>query len=271
MKTLAFLFSILLIFGCEKSSSQKESSKLVLTGSSTIAPLAAEIGKQFEKENPGVRIDVQTGGSSRGIADVRKGLSNIGMASRALKESEKKLYAHKIALDGVCVILNSENSVEMLTDEQVLKIYTKKITNWKEVGGDDAAITVVNKAEGRSTLEIFAYYFKLKNSDIKPDVIIGDNEQGIKTVAGDKYAIGYVSIGTAEYNYQNRVAIKLLACNGITASTKTLAEGTFPISRPLNLVTTSVPEGLVKKFIDYCQSKKVYDLIKSQYFVPPVN
>lgn len=271
MKALIILIFIILIFGCDNASVKNESQKLILTGSSTVAPLVSEIAKRFEKENPRIRIDVQTGGSSRGIADVRKGISNIGMASRALKESEKELFSFKIAQDGVCVIINSANNVSELTNEQIVNIYTKKVTNWKEVGGDDAEITVVNKAEGRSTLEIFAKYFQLKNTDIKPDIIIGDNEQGVKTVAGDKYAIGYVSIGTAEYNHQHGVAVKLLQCNGIEASTATLSEGLFPISRPLNLVTTSQAEGLNKIFIDYCQSKDVYDLIKSQYFVPPKN
>src|SRR5262245_3820261 len=94
------------------------SGKLVLTGSSTIAPLAAEIGKRFEAAHPGVRIDVQTGGSSRGIADARQGLADIGMASRALKKDESDLLAFTIALDGVCLIVHQDNPVEKLADQQ---------------------------------------------------------------------------------------------------------------------------------------------------------
>jgi len=176
--------------------------RLVLTGSSTVAPLALEIGKRFEQQNPGTRIDVQTGGSSRGINDVRTGLANIGMVSRALKVSETDLTAHTIALDGIGIILHRSNPIEALSDGQIKAIYTGQIRNWHEVGGQDRPITVVNKAEGRSTLELFLQYFTLKSSQIKARVVIGDNQQGIKTVSGNFGAIGYVSIGTAGRGYQ---------------------------------------------------------------------
>lgn len=241
--------------------------KIVLTGSSTVAPLTSEIGKQFESLYPGVRVDVQTGGSSRGISDARNGLATIGMVSRALKDNEKDLKAFPIARDGVSIILNQDNPVQALTDQQIVDIYTGKIKNWQEVKGKNAPITVVNKAEGRSTLELFTQYFKLKNSDIKAQVVIGDNEQGIKTVAGNPNAIGYVSIGTAEYSVTNNVPIKLLPIGGIAANTENVQNGKFPLSRPLNLVIKTEPKGLEKEFIDFAQSSKVQDIVKEQNFV----
>lgn len=247
------------------------SGKLVVTGASTLAPLIAEIGKRFESLHRNVRVDVQTGGSSRGVADARQGLADLGMVSRAMKDDEKDLLAFPVARDGVGMIVHKDNPIRALTDEQVIAIYTGKITNWKEVGGKDAAITVVSKAEGRSTLEVFLHYFKLKNTDIKPHVVIGDNEQGIKTVAGNRHAIGYVSIGTAEYDESQGVPIKLLPTGGIPASTETVRNGTFPISRPLHIVTRTPPAGLTKAFIDYTQSKAIHDIIAQQYFVPMVN
>src|SRR6478672_624641 len=242
--------------------------KLVLTGSSTVAPLAGEIGKRFEAEHRGVRVDVQSGGSSRGITDARKELANIGMVSRSLKADEKDLQAFTIARDGVSIILHKENPVQILSDQQVVDIYTGKIKNWKEVKGKDAPITVVNKAEGRSTLELFIHYFKLKNSDIKAQVVIGDNEQGIKTVAGNPNSIGYVSIGTAEHDASNGVPIKLLPVSGIAATTENVQNGKFPISRPLNLVTKTTPQGLDKAFIEFARSPQVQDIVKEQNFVP---
>ncbi|MCP6761302.1 MAG: phosphate ABC transporter substrate-binding protein [Fischerella sp. CENA71] len=241
--------------------------KLVLTGSSTIAPLATEIGKRFESQHPGVRIDVQSGGSSRGIADARQGVADIGMVSRALKPEEKDLKAFSIARDGVTVILHKDNPVVSLSDKQIVNIYIGKVTNWKQLGGKDVAITVVNKAEGRSTLELFTHYFKLKNTDIKAQVVIGDNEQGIKTVAGNLNAIGYVSIGSAENSVANKVAIKLLPVNGVAATTANVQNGTFPISRPLNLVTKTEPQGLTKEFLDFARSQQVNDIVKKQNFV----
>ncbi len=160
--------------------------KLVITGASTLAPLIAEIGKRFESLYPKVRIDVQSGGSSRGVADARQGLADIGMVSRAMKDDERDLSRVPRRPRRRLPHSPSRNPVQALTDEQVVAIYTGKITNWKDVGGTDAPITVVNKAEGRSTLEVFLHYFKLKNMDVKAQVVIGDNEQGVKTVAGNR-------------------------------------------------------------------------------------
>jgi len=242
--------------------------KLVITGSSTVAPLISEIAKAFEASNQGVRIDVQSGGSSRGISDARQSMSDIGMISRDLKPEENDLKGFAIAKDGICVILHKNNPITKLEDSQIVDIYTGKIKNWQELGGKDAPITVVNKAEGRSTLELFVNYFKLKNSDIKPHVIIGDNEQGVKTVAGNANAIGYVSIGTAEYDSAQGVAIKLLPIGGTSASIENVKNGKFPLSRNLLLVTTTEPNGLKKKFIEFARSKEVIGIVKQQYLVP---
>jgi phosphate transport system substrate-binding protein len=248
-------------------STDKLQGKLVLTGSSTVAPLATEIAKNFEAGHPGVRVDVQSGGSSRGVTDARKGLANIGMVSRALKDDEKDLKAFAIARDGVGITLHKDNPVNNLSDAQVVDIYKGKITNWQQVGGKDAPITVINKAEGRSTLELFTHYYKLKNSDIKASVVIGDNEQEVKTLSGNPNAIGYVSIGTAEQAAANKEPIKLLPVGGIAATSANVQNGTFPLSRPLNLVMKTDPKGLEKEFIDFAQSQQVQRIVKEQNFV----
>ncbi len=261
MKLLALL-SLLFSFAINA-----EDKTISLTGSSTIAPLIMEIGKRFEKGHPGIKVDVQTGGSSRGIKDAREGTAPIGMVSRSSNDDEKDLKFFTMARDGVSIILHQSNPVKVLSPEQIIKIYKGEIKSWKEVGGKDAPITIVNKAEGRSTLELFLHYFKIKNSEIKASVVIGDNAQGIKTVSGNPNAIGYVSIGTAESSIQEKTPIKLLSMNGIEASTNNVKNGTFPISRPLNLVTKVPPTGAIKEFIDYATSNKVNDLILEQFFV----
>ncbi len=243
--------------------------RLVLTGSSTVAPLALEIGKRFEQQNPGVRVDVQTGGSTRGVNDALMGLADIGMASRSLKTGESGLAIYTIAMDGIGIIVNQHNPVSALTKPQIIDIYTGKILNWQQLGGRDQTITVVNKAEGRSTLELFLQHFSLKNSQIKPDVIIGDNEQGIKTVAGNPGAIGYVSIGTAEYAEQQDVAIKSLPMDGVPAKVSSVRDKRFPLIRPLNLLVMGQPSALAKRFIEFAQSAAVNNLIEAQYFVAP--
>ncbi|MDP1925229.1 MAG: phosphate ABC transporter substrate-binding protein [Thiobacillus sp.] len=249
---------------------QAASGKLVLTGSSTVAPLALEIGKRFEAANPGIRVDVQTGGSSRGVADAMNGLADIGLVSRSLKPVEAKtLVAHTIALDGVALIVNASNPVRQLDDAQIQAIYTGQTRNWRAAGGPDRPITVVSKAEGRSTLELFLHYTGLKNSQIRAQAVIGDNQQGIKTVAGNPGAIGYVSIGAAEYAVEHGIPIRLLPMAGVAATTDAVQRGHFPLSRPLNLVTRGAPSPLAARFIAFAQSPAVRDLIEAQYFVPP--
>ena len=263
---LNFFFFIITVFSQTPAFANK--GKLVITGSSTMAPLVSEIGKRFETVHPGTRIDVQTGGSSRGIADAVNGLADIGMVSRALKPQEDALQGATIAHDGITMILHQDNPVHKLTNEQIKAMYSGAITNWKTVGGLNAPITVVNKAAGRSTLELFLQYFSLSNRQIRAHVIIGDNEQGIKTVAGNPHAIGYVSIGTARYDATHGVPIRLLPLHDIPATLETVQDGTFPLSRPLTLVTTHQPTGLAQSFIEFSRSPAVHDLIFKQYFVP---
>ncbi|MFZ5895474.1 MAG: phosphate ABC transporter substrate-binding protein [Myxococcota bacterium] len=255
--------------GCARGQAKEAPAKpLIVTGSSTVAPVIGEIGKKYESLHPGARIDVQAGGSSRGIADARSGLASIGMISRRLNADEKDLQVYPLAKDGICVIVHADNPVSTLSDENVVAIYTGKVRNWSALGGADAPITVVNKAEGRSTLELFLHYYKLKNDQVRADVVIGDNEQGIKTVAGNPNAIGYVSIGTAEYDSKRGVKIKLLPMKGVSPSLGTVADGTFPLSRELNLVVKGKPVGLAAEFIAFATSEQSNDIIRAQSFVP---
>jgi phosphate transport system substrate-binding protein len=269
LTNVAALFAFIVLFFAAHAVAQQQ--KLTITGSSTVAPLVVEIARRFEAQHAGVRIDVQTGGSSRGLNDARSGLADIGMVSRALGKDEPDLKAFTLANDGMSIIVHKSNSVTSLTREQIVDIYTGKVANWKDVGGKDQKITVVNKAEGRSTLELFLAFFKLNNRDIKAQVVVGDNQQGVKTVAGNPGAIGYVSIGTAEFESGNGVSLKLLPLGGVAATTENVRAGTFPLSRQINLVTKSEPQGLTKRFIDFARSQAVADLVKEQYFVPPVS
>ena len=264
------LISLIVLSGWNTAAKAVElaKNKLVLTGSSTVAPLALELAKRFEKLHPGVRIDVQSGGSSRGISDARQGLADIGLVSRALRSDESDLSSHTIAMDGVAVILHRSNPVLTLSKDQLLQIYSGKIKNWQEVGGKQGPIVVVNKAAGRSTLELFAAYLKIKESAIKADIIIGENEQGIKTVLGNPQAIAYVSIGAAEFQVKQGAALKILPLDGVEATGANVKKGIFPLSRPLNYVLKGPAQGIAKDFIAFSLSAEADEIIKEQYFVP---
>ena len=241
---------------------------IVLTGASTVAPLMAEIGKRFEETHPNLRIDVQTGGSSRGVRDARAGLADIGMVSRPLTDSERDLTAFTLAYDGVAFILHKSNPVQTLTRQQIIDIFTGKVRDWSEIGPGRGTIVVENKAEGRSTLELFLTHFDIKSSDVKAAVVVGDNQEAIKVIAGNPLAIGYVSIGSAVTEAGLGVPIKPLPMDGVEATIDAVKQKRFPLVRDLNLVVRKPPEGVVKEFIAYAQSDQVTDLVKDLYYVP---
>lgn len=256
----------------EPSKSESKQQKLTITGASTIAPLVSELGKRFEQKNPGSRIDVHTGGSARGLADARQQLSDIGMVSKALTQEEQKgMREFLIGRDGISVIVHANNPLNQIVKNQVVAVYTGKIKNWKELGGKDAPITTVHKAEGRSTLKLFLKYFDVDNKAVKADVVIGDDQQGIKTVAGNPNSIGYVSIGSAQQDINQGAKVKLLSLDGVEATNTTVENGSFPLLRQLNLVTKGEPTKLTKEFIDFARAKENHDILRKENFVPAKN
>lgn len=267
LKPIACGIALMGLVACSNNDSTQT---LTLTGSSTVAPVASEIAKRYEEANPDVRVNVQTGGSSQDLADARSGVADIGMVSRSLTEEESDLIANTIARDGITIIVNRENPIDSLSTEEIVDIYTGEIENWQEVEGEDRPITVVNKAEGRATLAVFLEFLDLNNQQIEPDQIIGDNQQGIQTVAGNPSAIGYVSIGAAEFHRDEGTAISLVAIDGVEPSSDAVSQGEFPISRPLNFVTNGEPTGS-EDFITFAQSSQVHDTIQDQFFVPVQN
>jgi phosphate transport system substrate-binding protein len=252
----------------ERTSPEKLQGKIRLTGSSTMAPLVEALGKRFQKLHPEVAIEVATGGSSRGIHDVREGSCNIGMVGRSLKDDERDLLGFPIARDGVCLIVHKDNPVKSLSSGQVVGIYTGKITNWKEVGGNDAPITAINRPEGRAQSELFTQFFKIKSEDFKVAGVAGDNQEGIKTVVENPNAVVYMSIGEADIRVGQGMPIKSLLMDGITATSRNVRSGHFPIQRPLMLVVRTLPSGLMKAFIDFALSPNATEIILECSFVP---
>ncbi len=249
-------------------SEKKRGETIVLTGSSTVAPLVADAALRFESAHPGSRVEVQTGGSSRGIADALYGLATFGMISRELKPDEAALTAHPIAVDGVGVIVHRGNAVSNFTRQDLINIYTGKISNWKTMGGKDAPITVANKAEGRATLEVFLEYTGLDSADIVASVVVGENQQAIRTVVANPNAIAYVSIGSAASEAAAGTPVKLANCDGVEPTHENVAAGKFPIMRPLQLVTRGEIPVSAREFLDFLTAPANRDLIEAHLYVP---
>jgi len=261
--------------GCSESAASRldPGRQLVITGSSTIAPLIGDLAREYESRHANVRIDVQTGGSSRGIADTRQGLAEIGMVSRALGPAERDLEGYSLAVDGVALIVHASNPIEQLSAAQVVDVYTGRTVDWSELAGPGTArglagpISVVHKADGRSTQQVFLRHFALDPAAVKASVVIGDNEQGVKSVAGNPGAIGYVSIGAAEASIASGVPIRLVALDGVAATSAAVASASFPLVRELNLVTLGDATALASSFIAFARSPDAREFIEAHYFV----
>ena len=242
------------IVGCssDKNTDEKSNIKPVtisISGSTSVGPLMEKIAEKYETENEGISIEINQVGSSAGIKDTISGVSEIGMASRELKEEEKKeVTGTIIAYDGIALITNKNNKVKEITLEQVKDIYTGKITNWKELnGGVDAPIVVVSREEGSGTRTAFEEIVGYKSEELVKVATIADGSGNIKTtVSGNENAIGFVSF---EYIDNTIGALKL---DGIKPEAEFVKSGQYKLSRPFILVTkTSNETENSKKIIDY--------------------
>lgn len=243
--------------------------RYLISGSSTVAPILTEITTRLQKTNPDLKIDVQTGGSTRGILDTREGRNLAGMASRDLSEDEAQgLAVYPIAYDGIAIIIHAENPNDGLSSDQVRQLFTKAVDRWESLGQHQGPVNIVNKAEGRATLEVFLEHFGLDNRQIEADAVIGDNAQGVRLIAGNPLAIGYVSIGEALSARDRGVPIKLLALDGVLPTLSSVADGSYPVRRTLHLLFRGAANGPGKTILASLRSNEGRDIIQSLGFVP---
>lgn len=276
---LSALVTAVLLMGCERAvpeasrkpnavESTKFTGKLLVTGSSTTAPLMSKIAQDFTQLHPDVAIKVEMGGSGRGISDARDGKADIGMVSRVLTEQDKDLTGFPVARDGVGILVNAANPVSTVSQQQAADIFTGKVRNWKDVGGRDRPIIVISRADGRGSTELLKHHFKLKQSDLHAQKTLADNTEAIASVGADADAITLMSIVVTEHLAQNKKAVKMLALDGVTATSRNIVTGNYPLSRPLTLVTKALPSGLTKAFIEFALSSQAVETIRTMGFVP---
>jgi len=241
---------------------------LVVTGSSTIYPLMTEIVQRFKGANPGVTIEVRSGGSGKGIADLRRGGSEIAMVSRQLADNERDLFAFPLCRDGAAIVVHRSNRLKGLSSRQLADLLTGKISDWKQLGARPGAIKLAWRAQGQAIPELIQEHLKLKPEQIRSHTTIFENADAVAFVAKDRNAITVVALGVAEQSVKSGATVRLLAFGGIPASTRSVRDHTYALSRPLSLVTRSPPTGLQKRLIDYAASGAVIDLTEKHGFVP---
>ena len=215
-------------------------------------------------KNPDVKIDVQGGGSGVGVKSAADGVANIGMASRELKAEEASLglTATVIAKDGIAVIANSANQVADLKIADIKKIFTGEVTNWKELGGADAPIVVINREEGSGTRDAFQELALGKEAKFVDSAAIQNSTGAVRTaVASDPNAVGFISMGSLDET------VKALKVDGVDPAEASVLDGSYKISRPFNFLTKGPATDLSKAFIDWILSDEGQAIVGEE-FVP---
>lgn len=265
--TLAVMVAVV---GCGKSEDPKTegqnsgSNKVNIAGSTSVQPLAEELAQAFGENNPDIRIDVAGGGSSAGIKAAQDKTANIGTSSRELKTEEKAdgLTETIIARDGIAIVVHPSNTLSALNLEQIKKIYTGEITNWKEVGGKDARITVVNRDEASGTRGAFQEIVLGKEGKFVSDAVIQSTTGAVRTtVKQDENAIGYISIGSLDNT------VKAVKVDNADATEENVINGSYKIARPFLFLTKGTPDPATQKFMDFVLSPEGQKIV-SEEFVP---
>lgn len=256
--------SIGVFTGCESkenngSDNTSKNVTISISGSTSMGKLMEKEAESYKGKNENVSIEIQQIGSSAGIKNVISGVSEIGMASRELKDEEKsQVKETTIAYDGIALITNPKNGVENLTMEDIKNIYTGQITNWKELGGKDSPIVVVSREDGSGTRDAFGEIVGFKGEELIKEATISDGNGAVKTtVAGNENAIGYISFEHIDET------VKALKVEGVEATPDKVLDKSYKLSRPFLVVSKEgklTEEG--QKFIDYILSEEGQKIVE---------
>lgn len=234
-------------------------------GSTSMEKVIGALGEAFMEANSGVNFTYNPTGSGSGITAVSEGRCDIGLSSRALKDSEvaSGLVGTVLAYDGIAMIVNPANTVEDLDIETIAKIYTGEITNWSEVGGADAEIVLVGREAGSGTRSGFEELTETVDK-CKYRQELTSTGDVITAVAQNPDAIGYASLASV------KDSVKALKVAGVTPSEETVKDGTYLIQRPFVLVTKEgvALSPVAQAFFDYATKGQANDIITASGVVP---
>ena len=234
-------------------------------GSTSMEKVIGALGEAFMEANSGVNFTYNPTGSGSGITAVSEGRCDIGLSSRALKDSEvaSGLVGTVLAYDGIAMIVNPQNKVEDLDIETIGKIYTGEITNWKDVGGDDAEIVLIGREAGSGTRDGFESITKTEDK-CKYGQELTSTGDVITTVSQNPNAIGYASLAAVKDN------VKALSVGGVKPTEATVKDGTYVVQRPFVLVTKDgkALSETAQKFFDYVTSADASQIISDAGAVP---
>lgn len=285
------LFSLIIIFFAIPSCSSQDAfsdatpaspESIENKGSDTIVNLALAWAERYQELHPEVRISVTGGGSGTGIASLINGTVDIANASRKMKAEEIKNAESNgvnpvefvIARDAIAVIVHLDNPVEQLTIKQISDIYSGKIKNWQEVGGEDRPIVRLSRETNSGTHVYFLEEVIRQGKEddqtlFSPDTLLLPSSEGISAeIRQNPNAIGYDGLG---YVTEEMKVIAVASEPGgeyVLPSSKSVNNGTYPIARDLYMYTNGEPTGLIKSYVDWIQSPPAQEIVSELGFVP---
>ncbi|WP_263081497.1 phosphate ABC transporter substrate-binding protein [Endozoicomonas sp. Mp262] len=258
--------------GTESSSSQSVS----ISGSTSVTEVMELLAETWQQQHPGAVVEVQGTGSSAGIKAANNGTSEIGMSSRPVKTEEEKGGVNQkvLAHDGIAVVVNNANGVSDLSKEQIASVFKGEITNWKALGGSNNPIVVVTRDPASGTRGAFEDIMKLKIKDVSGNKLsavtasaqVASGNGVVKTiVAQNKYAIGYISLGTVDNT------LKPLAVDGVQPSIQAIANGEYTVSRPFVLLFNEQKLSETgKDYLDWMLSAEGQRIVSEHGYIPVI-
>ena len=244
--------------GASSTAAATVSGKVTTDGSTSMEKVVLALGESFKEEHKGITFSYNPTGSGAGIKAVQEGRCDIGLSSRSLKDEEKAsgLEETVLAYDGIAMIVNPQNPVEDLNVETIAKIYKGEITNWKEVGGNDAQIVLIGREAASGTRDGFESITGTKDA-CKYRQELTSTGDVITTVSQNPDAIGYASLAAL------KDSVKALKVSGVTPTEETVKDASYVLQRPFVLVTkkdTKLSES-AQVFYDYATSAGVAEII----------
>lgn len=233
------------------------SGNITIAGSTALQPLAEQAAKLFMEKYPNVAITVQGGGSGTGLTQVAQGAINIGDSDIFAEEkldadTAKSLVDHKVAAVGFAVVVNKDVTVDNLTQQQLVDIFTGKITNWKDVGGPDMKIVIINRPASSGTRATFKKVV-LKGQEEAQGLALTEDSSGTvkKAIADTKGAISYLALSYVDNT------VKALKYEGVEPTAQNIIDGKYPIWSYEHMYTKGEPTGAVKAFLDFMMSPDI--------------
>lgn len=231
---------------------------ITIAGSTSVAPVAQALATAYMEKHPDVHISVTGGDSNIGVNSVRSGAVDIGTSSRNLTSSEAEgLTQYNIGTDAIAIIVNNQNPINNISLDELINIYTGNITNWNQLGGNDATITPLTRESGSGTRADFEALILGNNSYVKNIAVASSTYDELQAVAVSPNDIGYVARNALQSQ------VKVLQVDNVSLTQQNVDNGSYPLRRSMLFLVKGTPTGIIKDFIDFSLSSDGQNIINN--------